>query len=98
VLIAVREQSATKNHPSIEIPLMVCLLVPFTTWHALNTNTIRGYPVNFNKEHKAMLGHSKIILEDEPRRIAINPIFDKLITSLRTAVDNDGVLVKERYI
>jgi hypothetical protein len=34
-------------------------------------------PVNFNKEHKAMLGHSKIILEDEPRRIAINPIFDK---------------------
>jgi hypothetical protein len=27
--------------------------------------------------------------------IAINPIFDKLITSLRTAVDNDGVLDKE---
>jgi hypothetical protein len=53
-------------------------------------------PVNFNKEHKAMLGHCKMILENEPRKIAINPDkFDKLITSLRTAVDNDGVLDKE---
>ena len=41
-------------------------------------------PVNFNKEHKAMLGHSKIILEDEPRRIAINPIFDKWERRQRT--------------
>jgi hypothetical protein len=31
-------------------------------------------PVNFNKEHKAMLGHCKMILEDEGGgRIAINP-------------------------
>src|ERR671933_640158 len=52
-------------------------------------------PVNFNKEHKAMLGHYKMILEDEQRKIAINPVFDKLITSLRTAVDNDGTLDKE---
>jgi Terminase RNaseH-like domain len=53
-------------------------------------------PVNFNKEHKAMLGHCKMILENEGGRIAINPDkFDKLITSLRTAVDNDGVLDKE---
>jgi hypothetical protein len=52
-------------------------------------------PVNFNKEHKAMLGHCKMILENEGGRIAINPgKFDKLITSLRT-VDNDGVLDKE---
>jgi hypothetical protein len=52
-------------------------------------------PVNFNKEHKAMLG--KMILEQEPgnEKIAINPIFDKLITALRTAVDNDGTLDKE---
>ena len=28
-------------------------------------------PVNFNKEHKAMLGHCKMILEHEPRKIAI---------------------------
>ncbi len=31
----------------------------------------------------------------EPRKTAINPIFDKLITSLRTALDNDGTLDKE---
>jgi Terminase RNaseH-like domain len=53
-------------------------------------------PVNFNKEHKGMLGHCKMILENEPRKIAINPDkFDKLITALRTAVDNDGTLDKE---
>jgi hypothetical protein len=43
-----------------------------------------------------MLGHSKMILEQEPGKIAINPDrFDKLITALRTAVDNDGILDKE---
>jgi hypothetical protein len=53
-------------------------------------------PVNFNKEHKAMLGHCKMIMEQDGGRIAINPdIFGKLITSLRTAVDNDGTLDKE---
>jgi len=37
-----------------------------------------------------------MILEKDGGRIAINPDkFDKLITSLRTAVDNDGVLDKE---
>jgi hypothetical protein len=53
-------------------------------------------PVNFNSEHKAMLGHCKMIMEDDGGRIAINPDrFDKLITALRTAVDNDGTLDKE---
>jgi hypothetical protein len=56
---------------------------------------MRIIPVNFNTEHKAMLGHCKMILEREPRKIAINPVFDKLITSLRTAVDKDGTLDKE---
>jgi hypothetical protein len=45
-----------------------------------------------------MLGHCKMILEQEPgnEKIAINrDRFDKLITSLRTAVDNDGTLDKE---
>ena len=43
-----------------------------------------------------MLGHSKMILEHEPGKIAINPDrFDKLITALRTAVDNDGIVDKE---
>jgi hypothetical protein len=37
-----------------------------------------------------------MILEYEPRKIAINPDkFDKLITALRTAVDNGGTLDKE---
>jgi hypothetical protein len=46
-------------------------------------------PVNFNTEHKAMLGHSKMILESEGGRIAIKPDrFDKLITSLRIQRDN----------
>jgi hypothetical protein len=56
---------------------------------------MRIVPVNF-KEHKAMLGHCKMILEQDPGKIAINPDkFGKLITSLRTAVDNDGTLDKE---
>ncbi|MFL6341660.1 MAG: hypothetical protein ACJ72U_08955 [Nitrososphaeraceae archaeon] len=60
------------------------------------TKDMRIVPVNFNKEHKAMLGHCKMILEQEPGKIAINPDrFDKLITALRTAADNDGTLDKE---
>jgi hypothetical protein len=38
----------------------------------------------------------KIAIDNDGGRIAINPgRFDKLITSLRTAVDNDGTLDKE---
>jgi hypothetical protein len=60
------------------------------------TKDMRIVPVNFNKEHKAMLGHCKMVLEYEPRKIAINPDkFDKLITAIRTAVDVDGTLDKE---
>src|ERR671938_1021341 len=57
------------------------------------TKDMKIVPVNFNK---ALLGHCKMILERDGGRIAINPDrFDKLITALRTAVDNDGVLDKE---
>jgi hypothetical protein len=60
------------------------------------TQDMKIVPVNFNKEHKAMLGHCKMLLEKDGGRIAINPDkFDKLITALRTAVDNDGTLNKE---
>ena len=53
---------------------------------------VRIVPVNFYSEYKAMLGHCKMILEDDRGRIAINPDrFDKLITALRTAVDNDVI-------
>jgi hypothetical protein len=60
------------------------------------TEDMRIVPVNFNTDHKAMLGHCKMILEHNGGRIAINPDrFGKLITALRTAVDNDGTLDKE---
>src|ERR687887_361922 len=60
------------------------------------SENMRIVPVNFNKEHKAMLGHCKMILEQDPGKIAINPDrFGKLITALGTAVDNDGTLDKE---
>jgi hypothetical protein len=52
-------------------------------------------PVSFSTEHKSMLGNCKMFLEREGGYIAINPKFDKLITSLRTAVENDGMLDKE---
>jgi hypothetical protein len=45
-------------------------------------------PVHFSTEHKDILAHCKIKLEKG--LVAINPRFDKLITSLRTAVDNEG--------
>ena len=60
------------------------------------TQDMKIVSVNFNKEHKAMLGHCKMILEDDRGKIAINPDrFDKLITSLRTTIDNDVTLDKE---
>jgi hypothetical protein len=60
------------------------------------TKDMRVIPVNFNKEHKAMIGHCKMIMESDGGHIAINEKFSKLITSLRTAVDNDGTLDKEQ--
>jgi hypothetical protein len=37
------------------------------------TKDMRIVPVNFNSEHKTMLGHCKMILETDGGRIAINP-------------------------
>jgi hypothetical protein len=51
-------------------------------------------PVNFSTEHREMLGHAKMLMEEG--KVAINPIFfDKLVISLRTAVENEGSLDKE---
>ena len=50
-------------------------------------------PVNFATRHKAMLAHSKLLLEKG--YLAINEKFDKLITSLRTAVAVENTLDKE---
>ncbi|MEP0825399.1 MAG: hypothetical protein HRF40_07930 [Nitrososphaera sp.] len=49
-------------------------------------------PVSFNSEHKEMLGNTKMFLEKG--LVAIHPRFNKLITSLRTAIEQDGVLDK----
>jgi hypothetical protein len=48
-------------------------------------------PVPFSKEHKAMLAHCKEVLEDLNGMIAIHPKRNKLITALRTAVENGVV-------
>ncbi len=49
-------------------------------------------PVSFNSEHKEMLGNTKVFLEKG--LVAIHPSFNKLITSLRTAIEQNGVLDK----
>jgi hypothetical protein len=43
-------------------------------------------PVHFSTEHKDMLAHSKIKIEE---LVAIIRSYDKLITALRTAVDSE---------
>jgi hypothetical protein len=52
-------------------------------------------PVNFAKEHKNMIAYCKNLMSS--RLISIYPKerFDKLITSLMTAIDNEGTLDKE---
>jgi hypothetical protein len=53
-------------------------------------------PVPFSKEHKNMLAHCKELMEYHNGMIAINPTHTKLITALRTAVENgEGVLDKD---
>jgi hypothetical protein len=53
-------------------------------------------PVHFVIEHRRMLAHAKKILGYNQSAIVISPRFDKLITSLRTAVEKgEGSLDKE---
>jgi hypothetical protein len=53
-------------------------------------------PVPFLREGKNMLIHTKELLEFETPILAINPKFEKLTTSLRTAISDDlGKLDKE---
>jgi hypothetical protein len=53
-------------------------------------------PVPFSTEGKNMLIHTKELLEFESPIVAINPKFEKLTTSLRTAISDDlGKLDKE---
>ena len=53
-------------------------------------------PVPFSKEHKNMLAHCKELLEYQNGYVAIQPRYNKLITGLRTAVENgEGMLDKD---
>lgn len=54
-------------------------------------NYMHVIPVSFSTSAKDMLLHCKELLEHEPRPlVAINPKFDKLITSLRSCVSDDS--------
>ena len=65
--------------------------------HRLDINRfMKVVPVPFSTEGKNMLIHTKELLEFETPIIAINPKFEKLLTSLRTAISDDlGKLDKE---
>jgi hypothetical protein len=52
-------------------------------------------PVNFAKEHKDMIAHCRNLMSNGLVSIYPKERFDKLITSLRTAVDNEGTLDKD---
>jgi hypothetical protein len=63
-----------------------------------NRLNVEGYmkviPVHFAHEHKSMLTHCKMLLEQGA--LQIHPRFDKLIISLKTAVENgEGILDKQ---
>jgi hypothetical protein len=56
-------------------------------------------PVAFSKEHKNMLAHCKEMLEYRNGQVAIDPRFNKLITSLRTAIENgEGYLTRNQLV
>jgi hypothetical protein len=61
--------------------------------YARNMYAMKVFPVNFAAKQREMLGHTKLLLEKG--YITINPKFHKLVTSLRTAVDNEGSLDKQ---
>ena len=54
---------------------------------------MRVLPIPWNKEGVPMMQHSKYVMERNQLRI--NPIFDKLITSLRTAYSENDKLNKD---
>jgi hypothetical protein len=59
-----------------------CSIEAYPSNHLDDTGVLDN-PKSINLEHKAMLGHCKMIFEGDGRKIAINPI------------DNDGTLDKE---
>ena len=76
-------------------PLMYNELIETAHRHRMPVDQLMTVvPVHFSTEHRSMLEHCKMMLEDGC--IMIDPSFDKLITALRTAVENgEGKLDKE---
>ena len=62
--------------------------------YGANPMQFRIVPVNFMSMHKRMLGHLQALVSK--RLLRINPKFEKLIISLRTAYARDLVLDKEQ--
>ena len=60
-------------------------------WH--NSN-IKIRPVNFSTEHKTMLSNLRAVVTKQ--WLAIPPMYDKLITSMRTAYAEELNLKKEQ--
>ena len=69
------------------------------SWYRKNNldpaNHMRIIPTPFNPEGKKMLQHCKSLLEDSKQLVLIDKRFDKLLTSLRTAVAEEYKLKKE---
>ena len=59
-------------------------------------NYMKVIPIPFSTHGAKMLQHTKSLLEDKDSLIAIDKQFDKLLTSLRTAVANEYKLDKEQ--
>jgi hypothetical protein len=60
----------------------------------LSPELVKIIPVNFNTNHKQMLGNLHAVISKG--YLAIEPKYDKLLTSLRTAYANELSLVKEQ--
>ena len=71
--------------------------MPYCKKHYVDINRhMKFVLVPFSTEGKNMLIHTKELLELESPILAINPKFEKLTTSLRTAISDDlGKLDKE---
>jgi hypothetical protein len=59
-------------------------------------NYMKVIPVPFSTQGAKMLQHTKSLLEDKDNLVAIDKQYDKLLTSLRTAVANEYKLDKEQ--
>jgi hypothetical protein len=61
-----------------------------------SANFMKVIPIPFSTKGVRMLQHTKSLLEDQDNLIAIDKRFEKLLTTLRTAVANEYKLDKEQ--